>query len=278
LNLRKISEEQELTVEIIESSFPNMKFVNANWEKYRLKMLQMGAIVEEWISGKGKTSPSVQGYIHPQSAVADIISTHEQVLKGQVYIGCKFPCKEEYKSRLTDLGFKIGQNLAKRGCIGFFSVDFVVVPTSDERQYDISAVEVNLRPGGTTHPFMTLKYLLNGKYDTEKGTFYGEYQENTPKYYIASDNLRSQKYEGLLPSDLMSIITTHQLQFNVNSGKGAVFHLIGALSEYGKCGVTCIGDSPEEAQNLYNKVVHTLDMETSRATDSFKQLILNLST
>ena len=43
---------------------------------------------------------------------------------------------------------------------------------------------------------------------------------------------------------------------------GNVFHLMGALSEFGKLGVTSIGDSREEAQAIYDRVERVLDQET----------------
>jgi len=42
-----------------------------------------------------------------------------------------------------------------------------------------------------------------------------------------------------------------------------VFHLMGALSEFGKLGLTCIGDSPPEAEAFYNQVMQVLDHETT---------------
>ena len=39
---------------------------------------------------------------------------------------------------------------------------------------------------------------------------------------------------------------------------GATLHLLGALREHGKMGVTCIGDTPEHAELLYREVVGTL--------------------
>jgi hypothetical protein len=41
-----------------------------------------------------------------------------------------------------------------------------------------------------------------------------------------------------------------------------VFHLIGALSEFGKLGVVGIGHSPERATQLYRETVEVLDRET----------------
>jgi hypothetical protein len=38
---------------------------------------------------------------------------------------------------------------------------------------------------------------------------------------------------------------------------------MGALSEFGKLGLTAIGDSHQQAEDLYNQVVQVLDRETS---------------
>lgn len=46
---------------------------------------------------------------------------------------------------------------------------------------------------------------------------------------------------------------------------GLFFHLIGALSEYGKVGLTAIGNSREEAEELYESTVAIFDRETGPA-------------
>jgi len=42
---------------------------------------------------------------------------------------------------------------------------------------------------------------------------------------------------------------------------------MGCLSEFGKLGLTSIGDSPQQAKEIYHRVVKVLDEET-RATTS----------
>jgi hypothetical protein len=42
---------------------------------------------------------------------------------------------------------------------------------------------------------------------------------------------------------------------------GVMFHMIGALSEYGKLGMVCIGKSVEEANEIYKKTIAVLDKE-----------------
>ena len=47
-------------------------------------------------------------------------------------------------------------------------VDFVVVRGTDG-QWSSYAIELNLRKGGTTHPYLTLEFLTDGTYDAERG-------------------------------------------------------------------------------------------------------------
>ncbi len=276
LDLRKIPEaapdkaSHEERVTAIHKSMENLSFQakGETWENFSSRIPELGAIAEAFIEGEEKRSPSVQGYIDPSGEV-QILSTHDQILggpDGQIYLGCKFPADEAYRLRLQDLGLRVGRVLAKKGAIERYGVDFVAVhhPNSPGNAWELQAIEINLRKGGTTHPFMTLKYLTNGRYDLSTGLFYS--QEGREKYYIATDNLQKDRYRGLMPHDLMDIITHHRLHFDSSTKTGNVFHLMGALSEFGKLGLTCIGDSPQQAEDLYNQVVKVLDQETSSNT------------
>ena len=238
---------------------------NETWANFSSRIPELGAIVEAFVEGEHKRSPSVQGYITPTGEV-QILSTHDQILggpDGQIYLGCHFPAEAAYRLRLQELGIKVGKALAAKGAIERYGVDFIAVrhSNSGREDWDIQAIEINLRKGGTTHPFMTLKLLTNGKYNYDTGAFYS--QEGQEKYYIASDNLQKEMYRGLLPNDLMDIIAKHRLHFDTSTKTGSVFHLMGALSEFGKLGLTCIGNSSKEAQALYQQVENVLDAETS---------------
>ncbi len=129
--------------------------------------------------------------------------------------------------------------------------------------------EINLRKGGTTHPFMSLRYLTNGRYNMSTGLYDSE--PGCHKYYKATDNLQKPQYQGLIPNDLMDIITDHRLHFDSSTKTGIVFHLMGALSEFGKLGLTCIGNSHQEAEDLYDRVVQVLDRETLPSRDGTYQ-------
>jgi hypothetical protein len=242
---------------------PHLRFQSQheNWTNFASRIPLMGAVVELFIEGVEKRSPSVQGRIAPTGEV-EIVSTHDQILggpDGQVYLGCTFPSESEYRMQLQAMGLKIGENLAAKGALERFAVDFLAV-RQPSGEWDLQAIEINLRKGGTTHPFMTLRFLTNGRYELTSGLFYS--QQGREKYYIASDNLQKDNYRGLLPGDLMDIIAQHRLHFDSSTETGTVFHLIGCLSEFGKLGLTSIGNSPQQAKDIYNHVVEVLDRET----------------
>jgi hypothetical protein len=252
-------------IQAIRDHFSQLDFQAAgeNWPNFSRRIAELGAIVECFIEGEDKRSPSVQGRITPTGNV-EIISTHDQILggqDGQIFQGCHFPASDGYRLQLQHLGQQVGEHLAQKGAIGHYGVDFLVRPQPQSPTgWDIQAIEINLRKGGTTHPFMTLKFLTNGYYNLKDGLFYS--QQQRPKYYIASDTLQKPQYQGLLPSDLLDIIANYQLHFDSGTETGTVFHLMGALSEFGKLGLTSVGNSPEEAQTAYDLAIAVLDQET----------------
>lgn len=252
------------TTRAIKQELENLSFQAAGetWDNFSRRIPELGAIVEAFIEGEIKTSPSVQGYIKPSGEV-DILSTHDQILggaDGQIYLGCHFPADEKYRLQLQSIGLQVGQALAAKGAMERYGVDFIAVQDPDSQEWSINAIEINLRKGGTTHPFMTLKLLSNGKYDYDTGLFFS--QQNQPKYYIASDNLQKDCYRGLLPNDLMDIIAQARLHFDTSTCTGNVFHLMGSLSEFGKLGLTSIGNSRAEAAEIYHHVEQILNQET----------------
>ncbi len=230
-------------------------------EAFLKKFYAMGGIVEAFIEGEIKSSPSVQCRITPLGDV-DIISTHEQIMSGeneQVFAGAHFPAEECYRTDVVATARIIANELKKVGTIGRFSIDFISVKETDGWKH--YAIEINLRKGGTTHPFLMLKFLTNGEYDQESGLF--KTPGNQFRYYFASDNMQSDAYKGLTPKDLIDIAMFHGLHFDGAAQTGVMFHMIGALSQYGKMGIVCIGSSPEEAVEFYKKTIAVLDAETA---------------
>lgn len=239
----------------VRQKLPDLRFEakTMQWEEYAEKVSQMGAIVEAFIEGEDKRSPSAQYRIDPTGNL-ETISTHDQVLDGQVFLGAHFPADAEYRLAIQNEGMKAAALLKDAGVIGRFGIDFISVRKGDTWHH--YAIEVNLRKGGTTHPFIMLQFLTDGRFDPEQGTF--KTVDGRTRYYYATDNLESDQFRGLTPDDLIDIAVRHGIHFHTSRQSGVVFHLIGALSEFGKLGAVCVGASPEEAEQYYDEAVRIL--------------------
>ena len=206
------------------------------------------------MGGEELRSPSMQGTIHPGqggcTGAVEVLSSHEQVLggpSGQTYLGCRFPAADPYRQELLRHGRAVGEALAKAGALERYAVDFIARRFGD--RWDLQAIEVNLRQGGTTHPFMALEAITGGSCDPVSGTYHAP--TGTTLAYRATDNLQHPDLQGLLPLDLIDIVAEAGLHFDPAQLRGSVFHLLGCLSEFGKLGMTCIGCSPAEAEAVY---------------------------
>jgi hypothetical protein len=68
---------------------------------------------------------------------------------------------------------------------GRISVDFVAV-RDGSGPWRLYALEVNLRKGGTTHPYTALRNLVPGTYDALAGTWLAA--DGRPRAYVCTDN------------------------------------------------------------------------------------------
>ena len=247
---------------VLEERLRAMKFElpDVTYESYMQKLEERAAVVEERIMGEEFRSPSVQLRITPLGAV-DLLSTHDQLLggpSGQSYLGCVFPADTGYAALITREAAKVGRRLAKEGVIGRFALDFVVVRSSGK--WEPYAIEINLRKGGTTHPFLTLQFLTDGTYDPDTAIFTAP--NGRQKFFVASDHVESPRYRTLTPDDLFDIVVRHNLHFGQTRQTGVVFHMMSALGELGRTGLTAVGNSHEDAKATYDRAVAVLDEET----------------
>jgi hypothetical protein len=221
-----------------------------SWTSYKRKIEAEGAIVEELIRHPDATSPSVQLRIRPGSEV-EVLSTHDQILggpDGQIYLGCRFPARREYRLEIQEYARRIAEILAAEGVIGSFGIDFVVVPC--DGGYETYLSEINLRMGGTTHPFLMAAGVTRGTYSESSGELL---VDGRPIHYVASDNLKSPNYLGLEPRQLLDALAAAGLAFDPIAKRGTTLHLLGALEGFGKLGALCIADSAEEAIAMYEQ-------------------------
>jgi len=215
-------------------------------EQFARELGAKGGVVEARITGDGFASPSVQMRVTPLGEL-EILSTHDQLLgghDGQSYVGCVFPADPGYAAAITEEARKVGLRLARDGVIGRFAVDFVVVLDASGA-WKCFAIEINLRKGGTTHPFLTLQFLTDGSYDAASARF--TTPSGATKCLVASDRIEAPVFVGLRPDDLFTIATRHGLDFDAERETGVVFHMLASLGDAGRFGMTAVADSVPEA-------------------------------
>jgi hypothetical protein len=226
-----------------------------SWPSFASKIEAEGGIVEELVR-PAPHSPSVQVNI-AASGTWRIASSHDQILGGpddQVYLGCRFPAADLYRDDIITQASLVAKQLASEGVIGAFGIDFVILHETHGNRAFLS--EINLRMGGTTHPFQAARLLTGGSLDPEGGHLL---VDGRPKFYVASDNLKSERYEGLEPGDVIARMEAAGLGYDASTKAGASLHLLGAIRKYGKLGVTCIADSRDAAETLFEHVLAELD-------------------
>jgi len=237
-----------------------------SYERYEAKLRERGGVVEERIAGTEFRSPSAQLRITPLGEV-ERLSTHDQILggsSGQLYLGCSFPADPAYARPVMRDAAKVGELLARKGVIGRFALDFVAV-RGDSGAWSTYAIEINLRKGGTTHPFLTLQFLTDGAYDPDRGAFLTPRGE--PKCFVATDRQESPLYRAFTPDDLFDIVVRHGLHFDQSRQTGIVLHMMSALGDHGSLGLTAVANTHAEADTLYAKAVSVLDREAGAMAD-----------
>ena len=241
-----------------------MRFESAamTYEHFVSTLAEHGGIVEELIAGREFRSPSAQLRITPLGEV-EPLSTHDQMLggpTGQTYLGCRFPASPDYSVAIMREALKVGRRLMREGVLGRFALDFVTV-LNERGEWEVYAIEINLRKGGTTHPFLTLQFLTDGSYDHEAGVFVTPRGER--KAFVASDHVQSPRYRAFTHHDLFDLVAYHGLHFDQSRQTGVVFHMLNAVGEEGSFGLTAVADSREEAEALYRKTLEMLDAEAA---------------
>ena len=248
----------------IEQKLPKMKFEDPNmtWNDkvkhlgFKTQIQRLGVIAEAFIEGEVPTSPSIQAVIEPNDKRVSIISTHEQLLDGQVYNGCINPANKKYRTIIMDAGWKVGNYLAERGVVGHFSVDFLANQGTDG-SWDVHAVEVNLRQGGTTHPHAMMSLLCGGSMGSD-GLFRNA--DGEVRTYIATDTYYNPHLKGCSENQILDAIEcktntlANTIRWDTTKCIGVIFHLFKFVETHGRIGFTAIGRNDEEVQTFYDTV------------------------
>jgi len=221
-----------------------------------------GGIVEELVVGSTVTSPSAQINITPDGVV-QVLSTHEQMLggdNGQAYVGCSFPADPAYAAELAEYARAIGDRLAAAGAVGRVGVDFVAVRR--RHGWVVYALEVNLRRGGTTHPFLALRELVPGRYDEERGRWTADL-DGSQRCYRSSDALMDPAWLGLDPARVIRAVADAGLAFDHSNHTGVVLHMLSCLAVDGRRGDTARGRTVAETDALAAATVRAISAAAS---------------
>jgi len=213
------------------------------------RLTQRAGIVEERITGEELRSPSVQLRITPLGDV-ELLSTHDQILggvTGQSYLGCRFPADTAYAGLISADAMKVGEVLASKGVLGRFAIDFVV--SRRNGQWTSEAIEINLRRGGTTHPFLTLQFLTDGRYDAASSRFLTPAGDE--RHLVATDHFEDPSLKGLRIADLFDLVAVSGIHYDQARERGIVFHMMTAITELGRVGMTAVGATADEAEERY---------------------------
>ena len=178
---------------------------------------------------------------------------------GQSYLGCGFPADPAY-SRYQRARHSVG-GLAGSAC----SADSPSTSSScaTRRRVVGVAIEFNLRKGGTTHPFLTLQFLTDGRYDGEAGGFLTP--GGATKHLVATDHLEADQLRGFCGRRPVRRRCAARSAFRPGAQTGVVFHMISSLIECGRVGMTAVGSTPEQAWELYQDAQDTLLAEADSA-------------
>ncbi|HET9117653.1 MAG TPA: hypothetical protein VFN75_06195, partial [Pseudonocardiaceae bacterium] len=185
-------------------------------------------------------------------------SSHDQILGGelgQTFVGTQFPADPQYAPLIVEEARKVGDYLAAEGVVGRFGVDFVV--TQRATGWVSYAVEINLREGGTSHPYGALELLTGGCLNEPMTRFITP--SGQVKYYFATDWLVAPDYAAIGLNAFLEASSATGLDWSPSSQTGAIYFMLRGLEDRGWIGVVTVGNSPDNAHEIYLKVVRLLD-------------------
>ena len=102
---------------------------------------------------------------------------------------------------------------------------------------------------GRRHPEPGVAGPSTGAYDPDTGLYTDE--TGRQKFYFASDNLVEENWTGLPEGEVIAVLARAGLTFDAESRTGVVPHMLSCLALDGRFGLTAVGDSPEQAEDLH---------------------------
>ncbi len=215
---------------------------------FKKRIIEEGAIVEEFISNEIISSPSAQIFCKPDSI--DLISTHHQILdkSGQKFLGGSYPCDDQYRKKIEAFSVKVGEKLKELKVFGVISIDFLISKNQDTKELDYHLIELNIRKGGTTHPFMLSNFAVRSGEHFEAGAPSSDFVDNY--VYRSNDNFYPCRTRYSCQKEILEKATAEGILFSRNKKEGVIFHLLSSYEETGKVGYTILASNKDRVDQL----------------------------
>ena len=215
---------------------------------FKKRIIEEGAVVEEFISNEIISSPSAQILCKPDSI--DLISTHHQILdkSGQKFLGGSYPCDDQFREKIETFSIKVGQKLKELKVFGVVSIDFLISKNKKTNELDYHLIELNIRKGGTTHPFMLSNFAVKSGEHFDAGPPSREFVDNY--VYRSNDNFYPCRTRYSCQKEILEKATAEGILFSRKKKEGVIFHLLSSYEETGKVGYTILASSKDRVDQL----------------------------
>ncbi len=226
-------------------------------DAYLGRLAERGGIVEERIVGDEVRSPSVQLRVTPLGEL-EILSTHDQILggpTGQMYLGARFPADPAYATadHARGGGGRAGSS-PTRGCsAGSPSTSSSSGTVTRGRRTPSRSTCAGAARRTRSSPCSSSP---TARYVHEEGRF--RTPSGAERHLVATDHLEDDALRGLRVDDLFDLVARAGLHFDQSRQAGVVFHMISSITECGRVGMTAIGDTPDSAQDVFDRAESAL--------------------
>ena len=196
-----------------------------------------GGIVEERIVRRRAAQPERAAAGHPARrgrAALDPRPAARRAERADATSAAGSPPTSAYARAITARRRRSASGSPREGVLGRFAVDFVVVRDAGGG-WTPYAIEINLRKGGTTHPFLTLQFLTDGTLRPGDGALHrAERAREAPRRDATTSSPSSSAGSSSTTCSTSRCGTACTSTRRAQTG--VVFHMMSALTELGRIG------------------------------------------
>ena len=212
-------------------------------EDFEKHFEKAGGVVEEFLSAKYVTSPSVQFEIKPDGEIVNL-ATHDQIMEGTEYVGASFPASSGYREELIRKGYIVAEKMRDYGARGIQAIDFLATRNDPDEEWELWGMELNPRKGGTTPPYGWVQFFTDAVYNEARGIF--ESPCGDVYYQVCRPDMANAKLKGVDVDILINKLRENNYDFNYETCDGLFVQLGSSIKPFGKYEIVAMGHSREE--------------------------------